>query len=116
MKTAILLSILAITISCGSKDCSLIDENFNNYDDAVETIKSADFDFSEDVDTSKSSWIHDAEFYSCDGQIGYLIIETESDNYIHREVPIEIWNEFKNAESFGKYYNQHLKGRFRLEL
>jgi len=115
-KVSILISILTITISCGGKDCNLINGNFDNYKNALQVIKSSDFEFSDDFNISRSSWIYDAEYYSCDGKIGYLIIETKSKNYIHSGVPIEMWNEFKNSDSFGKYYNRKLKGRFRLTI
>lgn len=115
-KLSFIFSILAIGISCGDKDCSLLNESFDDYENALQAIKSSDFKFSDDCDTSKSSWIYDAEFYSCDGKTGYLIIETKSKKYIHSGVPIGTWNEFKNADSFGKYYNRNLKGRYRLTL
>jgi len=107
---------LVIGISCGGKDCSLLNDSFDNYKNALQAIKSSDFKFSDECDTSKSSWIYNAEFYSCDGKTGYFIIETKSKNYIHNGVPIGKWNEFKNADSFGKYYNRNLKGRYRLAL
>ncbi|MDC6407142.1 MULTISPECIES: KTSC domain-containing protein [Maribacter] len=115
-KLSFIISILVIGISCGGKDCSLIDGSFENYKNALQVIKSSDFEFSDNCNTSKSSWIYDAEYYSCDGKTGYLIIETKSKNYIHSGVPIGMWNEFKKADSFGKYYNRNIKGRFRLTL
>ena len=115
-KLLFIFLILTITISCGGKDCNSIDGSFDNYKNAIQVIKSSDFKFSDNCNTSKSSWIYDAEYYSCDGNIGYLIIETKSKNYIHSGVPIGMWSEFKNADSFGKYYNRNLKGRFRLTL
>jgi hypothetical protein len=102
--------------SCGEQDCDTLDKTFDTYKSALNIIKSADFKFTDDCNTSKSSWIYHAEYFSCNGKTGFLIIETKSQTYIHDEVPIEIWNEFKKAESFGKYYNRNLKGRFRLTL
>jgi len=116
VKLSFIISILTFNISCGGKDCNLIDGNFDSYKHAMQVIKSSDFEFSDHCDTSKSSWIYSAEYYSCDGKTGYFIIETKSKNYIHSEVPIEMWYEFKNADSFGKYYNRRIKGRFRLTL
>ena len=107
---------LSIVSSCVRKDCNYIDKPFDTYENALNIIKLTDFKFTDDCNTRKNSWIYDAEYYSCDGKIGYLIIETKSKNYIHSKVPIEMWKEFKNSSSFGKYYNRKLKGRFRLLL
>jgi len=36
--------------------------------------------------------------------------------YIWEGVPLNIWEGFKEADSFGKYYHKHIKGRYILEL
>lgn len=82
----------------------------------MELIKSSHFKFSDKCNTSSSSWILNAEYFSCDKETGFLLLTTKTTTYIHQDVPIEIWKEFKRAESFGTYYNQHIKGRFQLEL
>lgn len=53
---------------------------------------------------------------SCDGNTGYLELDTDDENYIHQDVPIEVWDDFKNAESLGGYYNQYIKHRYQLQL
>lgn len=89
---------------------------FRSYSDAVRTVENTNFKIEEKLNTSRSSWIRGASFYSCDGIVGYLIIGTDKQEYIHKNVPIEIWNGFKRAKSFGSYYNQYIKGRYRLNL
>jgi len=112
---ALFISVLLST-SCSGQDCSLINNDFDTYQNALKIIKSSDFKFSDDCNTSKSSWINDAEFFSCDKKTGYLLITTKSKTYIHKDVPIEKWYEFKKATSFGQYYNRNIKSRFRLVL
>jgi len=36
--------------------------------------------------------------------------------YIGEGVPLNVWEGFKEADSFGKYYHKYIKGRFILEL
>ncbi|MCM4171605.1 KTSC domain-containing protein [Arenibacter sp. TNZ] len=115
-KLIILSFSLFLLNSCIGQDCSRIDKTFGTYQNALKIIKSSDFNLIDDCNTSRSSWIYNAEYFSCDGKTGFLIIETKSRTYIHEKVPIEIWNEFKKAESFGKYYNLNLKSRFGLIL
>jgi len=96
-------------------DCNSLG-NFKTYDEAISKVKSTDFKISESVATDKSSWIRGASYYSCDGQTGYLIIETDNRSYIHSGVPVSVWKEFKDAESFGSHYDHNIKGRYRLNL
>ncbi|WP_367997935.1 KTSC domain-containing protein [Zobellia uliginosa] len=108
--------LILFSTSCSGQDCKTINDNFVSYENALKVIKSADFSYSDDCNTSKSSWINDAKYYSCDNKTGYLLLETKSKTYIHKKIPIEKWNDFKKAESFGKYYNRNIKGRFQLVL
>jgi len=103
-------------ISCAYSPCDKIPSNFHTYTEAISTIKSSNFKINESVNTDKSSWIRGLTFYSCDGQKGYLLVKTDKEEYVHKDVPIEVWNKLKNATSFGSYYNQNLKHRFTLTL
>lgn len=97
-------------------NCDDISNTFYSYEDANRQILNSDFRFHDYVNTDKSSWIHGAEYYSCDEEFGFLIIKTNTINYIHNDVPIHIWNNFKNAYSFGSFYNTYIKKRYRLRL
>ena len=68
------------------------------------------------VNASKSSWIRGASFYSCDGNSGYFILITDKNEYLYSEMPYSIWLEFKNAESFGKFYNEKIKYKYIFQL
>jgi hypothetical protein len=109
-----------ITVLCfqnlQSQDCSQIPLSFSSYGQATSLVKSSTFKIKETLDTSKSSWIRGATYYSCDSKKGFLIIKTDDREYIHQNVPIEIWNSFKNASSFGSSYNANIKNKYRLVL
>ena len=75
-----------------------------------------DFLIRDEVSTSRSSWINGASFSSCDGKIGFLIVQIGNRNYVHQNVPIAIWKNFKTSSSFGNFYNQNLKNKYRLKL
>ena len=116
MKILITLGLLIIFQNTFSQDCNRIPTSFVNYDQALAQVKSASFRIKENVNTSKSSWIRSAIYYSCDSRKGFLIIKTDDREYIHQDVPIEIWNGFKNATSFGKYYDSYIKRRYKVVL
>ena len=110
-----LLSIFFLIIISCNDNCDSIGENFISYDEAITVVRATDFSIEEKVDTD-SSWIDSIEYYSCDKTSGYLIVNTKKGkSYIHKNVPIQVWNEFKNADSFGRFYNQNIKGNYYLE-
>jgi hypothetical protein len=99
-----------------SLNCVDLSEHFNSYEEAKEAIHQANFRISEKVNTDGSSWIRGAQYYSCDGHIGFFILETDKKDYLFKDLPVDMWNEFKNAPSFGKYYHENIKGRFQFYL
>lgn len=119
MKHIVFLSIIlllgTLQITCG-QDCNKLSTSFKSYTEASQLIKSSTFKTHESVNTSKSSWIRGASYYSCDSQKGFLIIKTDNGEYVHQNVPVEVWRSFKNASSFGSYYNNFIKGNYRLTL
>lgn len=82
----------------------------------MQQIKVAEFKINETIDTRRSSWIRGLSYFSCDGKSGFMIMKTDSKSYIHQNVPIDIWNEVKNAESFGSYYNDKIKHLYQLSI
>lgn len=112
----VLLALVLITCCKQLNDCSRLPMDFATYQEAINSVKSASFKISETADATSSSWIGRAAYYSCDGYTGYFIIETEGRKYIHERVPRDVWNDFKNSESLGSYYNQKIKGRYKMDL
>lgn len=112
-----LLIFFTINASAQShKSCEKLPASFPNYENAIQQIKVAEFKINETIDTRKSSWIRGLSYFSCDGKSGFMIMKTDSKSYIHQNVPIDIWNEVKNAESFGSYYNDKIKHLYQLSI
>lgn len=116
MRITLLLLFVIFLQSCSSQPCSALPEKFSSYEEAASKIAKATFKVSESVNTSKSSWIRSAKYKSCDGETGYFLYKTDVKEYIHKGVPISIWKGFKEAESFGSYYNRFIKRRYQLVL
>jgi len=90
--------------------------DFDSYEEAIIWVRANDNFTKDSVDTSKSSWIRAAEYYTDGSGYGFLILNMKGKEYIWEGVPIDIWAGFKNADSFGKYYHQHIKGNYYMEL
>jgi hypothetical protein len=96
--------------------CDDLPTSFASYTEAMDRIRSASFRMAEEQNTDESSWVRGAEYYSCDGASGFFIIRTDDREYIHFDVPVAVWQGFKDASSFGTYYNANIKRRYRLGL
>lgn len=96
--------------------CYNLPKNFKSYNQAVFEVKNAKFKFVDHVNTTRSSFIRGARYYSCDGEFGFLVIEINDRQYIHSRLPKKVWLSFKSAKSFGTFYNQAIRNRYRLNL
>ncbi len=110
-----LILFLTVLVSC-SQNCDTIPNSFTSYSKAINIVKRSSFSIEDTVRTSKSSWIKNASFYSCDGKIGFLIITTKKEKYIFQNVPFYVWKNFKKADSFGIFYNQNIRGKYPLNI
>lgn len=104
--------------SCNSQNCKEVNnKEFKSYSEAKEFVLTNNFKFTSKEDLQRSSWIKKANYYSCDGVVGYFSYETKTGkDYIYRNVPMKVWQGFKNSNSPGRFYNENIKGRFVLVL
>jgi hypothetical protein len=117
MRTTIFFLFCCLSITAfGQTDCNKLQANFSSYRDAVSKIRSTKFNLTDIANTSRSSWVRGASFYSCDKKFGFFIIETDERNYIYKNLPIGVWIGFKNANSFGSYYDRNIKNHYQLYL
>ncbi len=116
MKKQILtLTITIFAISCYSQDCRGLEKKFYNYQQAIKLIKTSDFAFTDKCNTSRSSWITGAEYYSCDNKKGFLLLQNKRGKiYIYINLPKNVWYQFKNTQSLGKFYNSRIRKKYQL--
>lgn len=110
-----LLCPLLFCLSCtadAQQSCEQLEEKYVDADRMVRLLDQTSFSFSEEFDTSQSSWIKAASFYSCDGAKGYFVLRTSKKVYLYKDVPKDLWSRFKQADSLGSFYNRQIKGRY----
>ena len=89
-------------------------KNINEFHEAIATVKKLHFTVDEDVNTSRSTFIQAAHYYSCDGKTGYFIIKIKDFEYIHENMPIAVWKGFKGSSSFGTFYNLNIRNKYQM--
>jgi hypothetical protein len=111
----LLFLLVVILSSCSNPNCSELPYSFESYENAIERIQGSTYEYSDNFTASESSWINSFEYFSCDGVTGYLIMHTGGREYLHSNVPIEIWLELMDSDSKGEFYNSNLRGKFQME-
>lgn len=114
--TILLVSLAILFYSCNRINCDQLPKKYSSYEEAIKTIKSTHFRIEETINTSNSSWVKGASYFSCDGITGYFILKTDKQEYIYSSIPVDIWNGFKNAESCGSYYDYNIKHHYYFNL
>jgi predicted small lipoprotein YifL len=114
MKKIIFILMISFSLfSCGKKGCEDLQPTYASQPEALKAIRVADFQVKETQTTANSSSIKRIEYYSCDGAKGYLVVYNLSgDIWLHRDVPIEVWQGLKSAEFMRNYYNDNVKDKF----
>lgn len=107
---------LVLLMGCKTRDCSQLPSTFQSYSEAENTIYHTHFVFKDKVNTAKSSWIAHASYYSCDKQTRFFILETDSRTYFFQDVPMNVWQSFKKAPSFGTFYNRFIRNKYQMQL
>jgi len=113
MKTYLLFLLFSLA-SC-KQDCKDLPTSFKNYEDAKNIVLGSSFKYTDNCDVSESSFITSADYYSCDGLRGYFILGMDGKKYIFQNLPIKKWQNFKDSESKGRYFNCSIKGRYSLK-
>ena len=64
MKRSIIAFLASLMIlSCHSQDCSTLPQKFSSYKQAIELVQNSRFVFTDEANTSSSSWISSASYY-----------------------------------------------------
>ncbi len=123
MKLYVALSLLLIlATSCHSYTCRDLTDRYSSSEEKIERIKGSTFRFTDEFklsDTSSAwtsevmSWITSANYYSCDGEKGYLIFNvSRGSTYVRNEIPIGIWKGLKETSAKWDYYDRHIKDKY----
>lgn len=113
----ILLCLILLFQNCSTKSCQSLPNTFSSYQDAKQEVRNSSGYNIKQKRSLKSSWLKSAEYYSCDGKNGFLIITTnKGKTFIHSLVPEKIWSNFINSHSYGNYYVKNIKSNYQLSL
>lgn len=103
-----LIAVSLIAISCNKKE----PVKLNTIQKVEQYVSETEFSIDEYTDTSNSSWINSERYQSEDGESSFFTMTTNEKDYISVNVPIEVWQGFKNADSKGSFYNKNRRDKY----
>lgn len=109
------LIVFVLLISC-SENCKELPNSFSSYEQASEMVLTSNYKIEESADVSDSAWITSVLYLSCDGVNGFFVIKTNRKTYIHQNMPYQVWQNFRKAESKGSFYSTKIRGYYQLKL
>ncbi|RQP15436.1 MAG: KTSC domain-containing protein [Parapedobacter sp.] len=105
------------TVSCSAQDCNSLPQSFVSPAQTTQMIKKANFYYVDRIDTKKSSWIREAEYYSCDGKTCFFVLVMKTGGEcLFQDMPIKVWEGFKYSESHGSFYNHHKRNKYQWKI
>lgn len=110
----IALIFFGLYLNAQKSNCLDTSENWNSEKEVISGIENINFKTSESISLEKSSWMKSAHYYTCDDKFGHLIIKCERKSFIHKNVPISVWQSLKVAKSVGRFYDHYIKDKYKI--
>lgn len=71
-----------------------------------------EWEFAESFTTESVRGVVGAEYYYCDEEHGILVVDRHEKSMVYKDVPLNIWFEFRYSESADDYYREHIKYQY----
>ena len=107
-----MLFIVHFTLNAFTENCAVSSFKWKSEKEALNKLEKIKFLVSESFINESESWLLSANYYSCDGKNGYLVIRCQKKYYLHSSVPMVVWTDLKNARSKGGFYNFYIKEKY----
>lgn len=112
----ILLALLSPSDLYG-QGCAELPKTFSTTVQAMHMVKQIVFPYTDRITTERSSWVKSATFYSCDRKVGFFLMTTKTGKeYLFQDMPVALWEKFKQADSYGEFYNKNIRNRYQLKV
>jgi hypothetical protein len=111
----IALIFAGLYLNASDNNCTQSTESWKSEKEAIASIESTTFSYSESFHAEKSEWMESVQYYSCDEEYGYMVVKCNKKTYFHQEVPMAVWKALKEANSPGGYYNFYIKNKYKFD-
>jgi hypothetical protein len=109
------LIFFGIILNAQIDNCIHSNTNWKSDKNAIETIEKESFAYTDMINGEEDSWMQSAHYYSCNKEFGFVIVKGNRKCFIHQNVPVNVWEALKSANSKGGYYNFYIKNKYKLQ-
>lgn len=95
-----------------STNCDSLNLNAIFIDEAISIIEQTTFRYQQQFKISRTYGVMNARFYSCDGKLGYLIMNVDKKDFIYFDIPEPVWTDFISSADINGYYDDEIKGNY----
>lgn len=78
----------------------------------IEFLEATDLDYTETFTNDEVSEIVEASYYYCSNDHGYLYLKLQDKEKVYKDVPLNVWFEFKFNEEIESYYTSQIKYQY----
>lgn len=93
-------------------NCDTLVIRDNDFEASLQKIEGATWRYTQSMHLNRPFGFRSADFYSCDGQTGYLVIRVDEEKYIYMKVPVSVWEEFSKTSDPENFIKEKIDGNF----
>ena len=115
MKKLILVTVFYFLFAFGLKaenNCSCEDFKNRKQNELINTLEKSELEFASTFETANVRGLQGASYYYCDNNHGFLLIRLHDEEFLYKEVPLNVWFELKFSDSVEFYYKDQIKYNF----
>lgn len=99
-------------IAGNSCSCDDFKYKFESQTELIKTLEKSELDFAPTFETSSVRGVQSASYYYCNDDHGFLLVKLHDKELLYKDVPLNVWFEFKFANSLQTFYKDQIKYDF----
>lgn len=97
-------------------DCNLMKTSFSSMEQMHTTLDSTVFAFKQEVKTTKREGVKKLNYYSCDNEVGFLLIRIGDKEFLYKNYPRYQWKLLIESNDMDEFYNENIRNKYLLAI
>lgn len=97
-------------------DCNKMKTSFSDIEEANSVLSATTFAFTQELKTTKRSGVKHASYFSCDNEMGYLLIGVDNKEYVYKNFPRFQWKLLVETNDLDDFYDESVRGKYLLVI
>ena len=92
--------------------CDSLQIKGKTLEESLKLITTATFRSDQQFKLSRPTGLHQADYYSCDGKTGFLVVTIDDRSEICDAVPKSIWDAFWTTSDLESFYQEEVREKY----